>query len=77
MISTKEMNIFENLQQDELDMVSSYAASLIRNRTPHTDAYYKFQEARKRMLEKNAMSDNEIDAIISYKSTTCEAIDMG
>lgn len=45
-------------------MVSSFASSLIRNRTEHTDGYYKFIEMRKRMLQKNQMTDEEIDAEI-------------
>lgn len=60
----QEMGIFENLQKDELEMVSSYAASLVRNRVAHSDAYYQFQEARERMLNKNPMSDDEIDKLI-------------
>ncbi|MBO4907776.1 MAG: hypothetical protein J5476_00705 [Lachnospiraceae bacterium] len=60
-ITAQQMTVFNNLEQDELDMVSNFASSLIRNRTSHTDAYYKFQEARKRMLKKNPMSEEEID----------------
>lgn len=60
-LSAAKRDIFEKLQEDELDMVSNYAASLIRNRTSHTDAYYKFMEARKKMLRKNPMTDEEID----------------
>lgn len=63
-ISTKEMSIFENLKQDELVLVSSYAASIIKNRTPHTDAYYNFMNARNRMINKNPMSSDDIDRII-------------
>ena len=60
-LSAAKQDIFDKLQEDELDMVSNYAASLIRNRTSHTDAYYKFMEAREKMLQKNPMSDEEID----------------
>ena len=63
-VTAQEMRIFDNLQQDELEMVSNYAASLIRNRVKHTDDYYKFQETRRRMLAKNPMSDEKIDEII-------------
>lgn len=63
-IPVKNLAIFEELQQDELSMVTNYAASLIRNRVPHTKAYYDFQQARKRMLAKNPMSDEDIDRII-------------
>ena len=63
-IPVKNLEIFEELQQDELDMVSNYAKSLIRNRVPHTTSYYKFQEARKRMLAKNPMTDEDIDRTI-------------
>lgn len=63
-VTAKEQNIFDQLRAEELSMVSNYAASLIRNRTEHTDAYYRFQEARERMLKKNPMTDEEIDAVI-------------
>ncbi len=67
-IPAKNMTIFENLKQDELEMVSNYASSLIRNRVPHTEAYDRFQEARARMLKKNAMSDEDIDRIIHSRA---------
>ena len=67
-ITAQQMTVFNNLEQDELDMVSSFASSLIRNRVSHTDAYYKFQEARNRMLKKNPMSDEDIDSEI-HKGT--------
>ena len=63
-IPSKNLDIFEKLQSEELDMVSNYAASLIRNRVPHTKAYNDFMSARKRMLKKNTMTDEEIDAVI-------------
>ena len=63
-IPAKTLDIFEELQSEELDMVSNYASSLIRNRAPHTKAYNDFMEARKRMLEKNKMTDEEIDVVI-------------
>ena len=63
-ITAQQINMFNSLKQDELDMVASFASSLIRNRASHTDAYNKFQEARQRMLKKNSMSDEEIDSEI-------------
>lgn len=63
-IPAENMVIFEKLEREELDMVSNYASSLIRNRTPHTKAYNNFIKARERMLKKNQMSDEEIDTII-------------
>ena len=63
-VTAREQKIFDQLQADELSMVSSFASSLIRNRTEHTDGYYKFIEMRKRMLQKNQMTDEEIDAEI-------------
>ena len=63
-ISAKDMSVFENLKEDEMVLVSSYASSLIRNRSPHTDAYNKFQEARQRMLKNNPMDSEQIDAVI-------------
>lgn len=68
-MTAKEKGIFDQLQTDELALVSNFASSLIRNRTEHTEAYYRFQQARERMLEKNSMSDDEIDAIIHAKET--------
>jgi hypothetical protein len=60
-----DMNLFKSLKADEYELVASYAASLIRNRvSEHTEAYYKFKEMRNRMLNKNPMSDEEIDRII-------------
>lgn len=63
-IPAKNMDIFEKLQSEELDMVSNYASSLIRNRVPHTQAYTQFINARNRMMKKNTMTDEEIDAVI-------------
>ena len=63
-ITTKERNIFDSLQSDELILVSNYASSLIRNRRPHTEAHEKFIQFRERMLKKNPMSSEEIDKII-------------
>lgn len=63
-VTAREQSIFDQLQEDELSMVSNYAASLIRNRTEHTGAYYRFQEAREKMLKKNPMTDAQIDDII-------------
>ena len=51
-IATRDMSIFYDLKQDELDMVPNYAASLIRNRVQHIEDYYKFQKIRDRMLAK-------------------------
>ena len=60
-----DLNLFKKLKADEYELVASYASSLIRNRVSgHTEAYYKFQEMRNRMLKKNPMSDEEIDRII-------------
>ena len=67
-ITAQQMSVFNNLQQDELDMVSSFASSLIRNRADHTDAYYRFHESRRRMLKKNCMTDEEIDKEIHKDS---------
>ena len=58
-IATRDMSIFYDLKQGELDMVSNYAASLIRNRVQHIEDYYKFQKMRDRMLAKKTMSDEE------------------
>mgnify|MGYP007070249124 CR=1 FL=1 len=66
-LTAKEQNIFDQLRADELSLVSSFASSLIRNRTDHTDAYYTFQKARQRMLGKNPMSDDNIDKEIHNK----------
>ena len=63
-IPAKDMNVFENLKADELILVTNYASSLIRNRAPHTDAYYKFQEARARMQKKNPMTSDRIQSVI-------------
>lgn len=63
-IPAKNLDIFEKLQSEELDMVSNYASSLIRNRVPHTKAYNDFMNARKRMMKKNTMTDEEIEAVI-------------
>ena len=68
-IPAENMVIFEKLQSDELDMVSNYASSLIRNRVPHTKAYDEFVQARKRMLAKNTMTDEEIDAVIHERNS--------
>lgn len=62
--STQVKTIFDQLDEAELSMVSSFASSLIRNRGDHTEAYHKFQAFRKEMLEKNPMSADEIDKII-------------
>ena len=59
-VTVKDMSIFNQLNEDELIMVSNYASSLIRNRGEHTDAYDWFQSARERILNKNPMSDEEI-----------------
>ena len=69
-IPAKSLDIFEKLQSEELDMVSNYAASLIRNRGPHTKAYNEFMNARRRMLKKNMMSDDEIDVVIHEGSNS-------
>lgn len=63
-IPAENMMIFEKLQSEELDMVSNYASSLIRNRVPHTKAYNEFMKARNRMLKKNPMTDDDIDTVI-------------
>ena len=66
-MTARDMTIFEKLDNDEWTMVSSYASSLIRNRSENTEAYEWFQAARERMLKKNPMSDEEIDAEIHRK----------
>lgn len=56
--------IFEELNSDEMDMVVSFAVSLVNGRREHTDAYNRFQEIRKKMTERNPMTMDEIDRII-------------
>ena len=51
-IPVKNLEIFEELQQDELDMVSNYAKSLIRNRVPHTTSYLSFRRLVKECLQR-------------------------
>ena len=66
-VTARDMTIFEELDNEEWSMVSSYASSLIRNRGENTEAYEWFQAARERMLKKNPMSDEEIDVEIHRK----------
>lgn len=66
-ITAREQSLFDQLQADELSMVSNYAASLIRNRTEHTEAYYQFQKAREKMLKENPMTDAQIDDILHQR----------
>lgn len=61
------MTVFEKPDNDEWTMVSGGALSSITNRSENTEAYEWFQAARERMLKKNPMSDEEIDAEIHRK----------
>ena len=49
--TVRDLSIFNQLNEHEYEMVSSYASSLISNRvTEHTEAYYKFQEMRETLF---------------------------
>ena len=63
-MTSQAKSIFDQLDETELSMVSSYASSLIRNRGDHTEAYHRFHAFREEMLKKNPMSVEQIDSII-------------
>ena len=63
-MAANALQILEELDHSEMEMVMSLASSLIKNRREHTDDYYRFQQIRNKMTEKNPMSMDEIDRII-------------
>ena len=67
-VAAKELRVLEKLDKPEMEMVMSFASSLINNRQDHSDAYYKFQDIRNKMTERNPMSMEEIDNVIHSKS---------
>ena len=63
-IAADELQVLEKLDRSEMEMVMSFASSLVKNRQGHSEDYHRFQEIRKKMIERNPMSMEEIDKII-------------
>ena len=63
-VAAEELQILEKLDHSEMEMVMSFASSLIRNRREHTEDHDRFQTIRDKMTKRNPMSMEEIDRII-------------